>query len=54
MKSGSMTAKEVKGILSRIRDDDLRKELAKVFRNELAGSKTPKVRPVRDIGRLRR
>ena len=55
MKSGSMTAKEINGILSRLKDDDeLRKELAKVLRNELLGSKNPKVRPVRDVGRLRR
>ena len=55
MKTGSMTAKEVNGILSRLKDDDeLRKELARVLRFELLGSKHPKVRPVRDVGRLRR
>lgn len=53
MKSGSMTVKQVKGILSRIKDDDLRKELAKVFRSEIVGS-SRKVRPVSDVGRLRR
>ena len=49
-----MTAKEVNGILSRIKDDDLRKELARVLKSELLRSKNPKVRPVRDVGRLRR
>lgn len=55
MKSGRMTAKEVNAILSRIKDDDeLKKKLARVLRSELQGSKHPKVRPVRDVGRLRR
>lgn len=54
MKTGSMTTKQINGILSRMKDDELRNELAKVLRKEQHGPKNPKVRPVRDVGRLRR
>lgn len=55
MKSGSMTVKEINGILSRIKDDDeLRKELARLLKKELVGSKNPRVRLIKDVGRLRR
>ena len=55
MKVEHLSRKEANDILSQIKDDDeMRDRLAEVLRAELVGSRSSKIKPIRDIGRLRR
>jgi hypothetical protein len=51
MKTKDMTPEEVKGILSHIKDQELRGDLAEIFQSELLGSRGHRID---DLGRMRR
>ena len=51
MKTKDMTPEEVEGILSHIKDRELRDDLADIFQSELLGSRGHRIN---DLGRMRR